>query len=100
MWRWVRDHWGVIKISRGRYLVQSLQGHRINLTDVVGFRGGIKVISVFNKIASAIVSEVRHCVVEKGNCPEDRRHLEKLYILERGGVLQHKRLIIRKPEIF
>ena len=55
--------------DRWRYLIQSFQCHRVNLADVVGFRGGVKVISVLNEIACSIVSEVGHCVVEKGNRP-------------------------------
>ena len=64
------------KIAGWHYLVLSFQGHGINLADVVGFRGGIIVVSIFNEIACAVVSEVRHCVVEKGNCPERKVEVE------------------------
>lgn len=67
------------KIGRWCYLVLSFQGDRIDLADVVGFRGGIIVVSVFDDIARAVVSEVRHRVVEKGNCPEKK---EDIFILK------------------
>lgn len=60
----------VVMISRWFYLVLSFQRHRINLADVVSFGGGKIVVSIFDEIACTIVSKIRHCVVEKGNCPE------------------------------
>lgn len=54
------------------YLVLSLQGHGIDLADVVGLGGGIIVVSVFHEVARAVVSEVGHCVVEKGNRPDKK----------------------------
>lgn len=62
-----------------RYLVLSFQSHRINLADVVGFRGGVVVISILNEIAPAVVSEVGHSVVEEGNCPE-KKPFQDIYV--------------------
>lgn len=61
------------------YLLLSLQGLWINLADVVGFRGCVIVISIFNEIARPVICEVRHCVVEKGNRSDEHRirHVSK-----------------------
>lgn len=66
----VTCHRWAIEISRFGYLVLGFQGYRINHADVVGFRGCIIVVSIFNEIACAVICEVRNCVVEKGNRPD------------------------------
>lgn len=54
------------------HLVFGFQRDGINDTDVVGLRGGKVVVSVFNEVAGAVVSEVGHSVVEKGDGPEKK----------------------------
>ena len=62
--------------GEGSYLVLGFQRLGVNHADVVGFGSGVIIISIFNKVAGAVVCEVRHCVVEKGNGPagEDISH--------------------------
>lgn len=55
--------------SRFSYLVFGFQRRRVNHADVIGFRSGVNVVSIFDEIAGTIVCEVRHCMVEKGNGP-------------------------------
>lgn len=57
--------------QRGRfsYFVSGLQRHGVDHADVVGFRSGVKVVSIFDEIAGTVVCEVRDGVVEKGNGP-------------------------------
>lgn len=56
----------------GPHLVFGFQRDGINHTDVVGLRGGKVVVSVFDEVAAAVVGEVGHGVVQKGNGPEKR----------------------------
>lgn len=60
---------GLLSLSLS-HLVLGFQRDGINHTDVVGLRGGKVVVSVFDEVAGAVVSEVGHGVVEKGNGPE------------------------------
>lgn len=54
------------------HLVLGFQRDGVDHTDVVGLRGGEYVVSVFDEVAGAVVSEVGHGVVEEGNSPEKR----------------------------
>lgn len=52
------------------YLILGFQSNGVNLPNVVGFRGGKVFISILDKIARTIVSEVWDCMIEKGYCPD------------------------------
>lgn len=54
------------------HLVLGFQRDGVDHTDVVCLRGCKNVVSVFDEVAGAVVSEVGHGVVEKGNSPEKR----------------------------
>lgn len=54
------------------HLVLGLQRDRVDHADVVGLRGGKVVVAVFDEVAGAVVGEVGHGVVEKGDGPEEK----------------------------
>lgn len=54
------------------HLVLGFQGDGVYHADVVGLRGGKVVVPVLDEVAGAVVSEVGHSVVEKGNGPEEK----------------------------
>lgn len=54
------------------HLLLGFQCDGVDHTDVVGLRGCENVVSVLDEVAGAVVSEVGHSVVEKGDSPETR----------------------------